>query len=151
MKKVFNENGDLIVRFAFDAKEQITKWLDGVDYDYAVSHAKEVDCSVFGKSLDFPCVSVQNVNTEKIKEVCTTDLEMKFLICLIEELYAEPGFSDVGIEEISKKMKISKNKAKGVLGSLVKKNILFVDEYFKDIVYLHSNYWYLHPEWHKVK
>jgi len=36
MKKVFKNDGDLILRFAKDAKEQIVKWLDGVDYDYAV-------------------------------------------------------------------------------------------------------------------
>jgi len=56
MKKVFNENGDLVVRFAADAKEQITNWLNGIDYNFAVSFAKEVDCPVFGKALDFPCV-----------------------------------------------------------------------------------------------
>ena len=56
MKKVFKNDGDLILRFAKDAKEQIVKWLDGVDYDYAVQYAKEVDCPVFGKALDFPCV-----------------------------------------------------------------------------------------------
>ena len=60
MKKVFNENGDLIIRFGKDAKEQITKWLNGVDYDFAIKFAKEVDCPVFGKALDFPCVVVFN-------------------------------------------------------------------------------------------
>lgn len=58
MKKVFNQNGDLVVRFASDEKEQITKWLDGVDYDFAVKFAKEVDCPIFGKALDFPSVIV---------------------------------------------------------------------------------------------
>ena len=58
MKKVFNQNGDLVVRFASVEKEQITKWLDGVDYDFAVKFAKEVDCPIFGKALDFPSVIV---------------------------------------------------------------------------------------------
>ena len=58
MKKIFNEKGNLVIRFAADANEQITKWLDGVDYDFAVKFAKEVDCPVFGKALDFPCVVV---------------------------------------------------------------------------------------------
>ena len=58
MKKVFNQNGDLVVRFASDEKEQIIKWLDGVDYDFAVKFAKEVDCPIFGKALDFPSVIV---------------------------------------------------------------------------------------------
>jgi len=58
MKKVFNKKGDLVVRFASDAKEQITEWLDGVDYSFAVKFAKEVDCPIFGKALDFPSVVV---------------------------------------------------------------------------------------------
>jgi hypothetical protein len=56
MKKVFNEKGKLVVRFASDAKEQITEWLDDIDYDYAVKFAKEVDDPVFGKALAFPSV-----------------------------------------------------------------------------------------------
>jgi hypothetical protein len=56
MKKVFKNDGDLILRFAKDDKELIVKWLDGVSYDYAVQYANEVDCPVFGKALDFPCV-----------------------------------------------------------------------------------------------
>jgi len=57
MKKVFNENGDFVIRFAADAKEQIQKWLgENCPYDFAVQFAKEVDCPVFGKALEFPCV-----------------------------------------------------------------------------------------------
>lgn len=56
MKKVFNEEGDLSVRFASDAKEQITEWLDYVEYDYAVKFATEVDDPIFGKALSFPCI-----------------------------------------------------------------------------------------------
>jgi hypothetical protein len=56
MKKVFNEKGKLVVRFASDSKDQITNWLDGVEYDYAIKFAKEVDDPVFGKALCFPCV-----------------------------------------------------------------------------------------------
>ena len=56
MKKVFNEKGDLTVRFASDSKEQITEWLNGVEYDYAMKFAKEVDDPIFGKALAFPCI-----------------------------------------------------------------------------------------------
>ena len=58
MEKVFKEDGDLLLRFATDAKEQIVKWLNGVDYDYAAQYAKEVDCPVFSKAFEFPCVVV---------------------------------------------------------------------------------------------
>ena len=56
MKKIFNEKGDLTVRFASDSKEQIIEWLNGVEYDYAVTFAKEVDDPIFGKALAFPCI-----------------------------------------------------------------------------------------------
>ena len=59
MKKVFNKDGEYVVRFASDAKEQIEKWLgENYPYDFAVKFEKEVDCPVFGKALDFPCVVV---------------------------------------------------------------------------------------------
>ena len=58
MRKVFDKDGDFILHFASDAKEQITKWLDGVDYDYAVQYAKIVEDSVFGEALCFPCTVV---------------------------------------------------------------------------------------------
>ena len=57
MKKVFNRDGEYVVRFAADAKEQIQKWLgENCPYDFAVKFAKMVDCPVFGKALEFPCV-----------------------------------------------------------------------------------------------
>jgi len=55
-RKVFKQDGKVTLRFAKDSKEQIMGWLNGIDYDYAVKFAREVDCPVFGKALDFPCV-----------------------------------------------------------------------------------------------
>ncbi|MFO7968827.1 MAG: hypothetical protein R6U15_01800 [Candidatus Izemoplasmatales bacterium] len=55
MKKVFNKDGEYVVRFAADAKNQIHEWLgENCPYEFAVKFAKEVDCPVFGKALDFP-------------------------------------------------------------------------------------------------
>ena len=59
MKKVFDVNGNLIVRFASDAKEQITEWLNGVDYDYAVKYATVVKDIVFDEALEFPCSAIK--------------------------------------------------------------------------------------------
>lgn len=81
------------------------------------------------------------------REVVETDLEFKVLTCLINNLYAEPGFSDVGVEEIAEKLKMKMNSVKGVVGSLCKKQICYVDEEFKDCIYLDRGYWFLHPEW----
>lgn len=83
-----------------------------------------------------------------MKEITLTDLEKKVLFALINGLYAEPGFSDVGVIEISKKLKISVNIIKGVIGSLCKKDVTIVGENeYKDCIYLDTSFWYLHPIW----
>lgn len=83
-----------------------------------------------------------------------TDLENTVLETLINNLYAEPGFSDVDAHDIAKETGISTKSIRGALSSLVKKGIVFLDEtetfgaaqqYV--IIYLSSDYWYLHPEW----
>ena len=60
-----------------------------------------------------------------------TELETKTLTTFIGGLYAEPGFSDVDVNDLSSELGISTKVLRGALGSLVKKNIVFVA---KDIV-----------------
>lgn len=79
-----------------------------------------------------------------------TNLEKEVLFAFIEELYAEPGFSDIGVSEIADKLEISYSKAKGIFGSLIKKKICFRDSNFENIIYLDRPFWYLHPDWKKV-
>lgn len=55
MKKIFDENGDFELQFAAESTDQIKEWLSPVEYSYAIKFAKEVDCPVFGKALQFPC------------------------------------------------------------------------------------------------
>lgn len=86
-------------------------------------------------------------NLENAQKLNLTDLEIKFLEDLVENLYAEPHFSDVGIKEISENTGIKINSCKGVLSSLVKKGIVYVDDEFKDIVYLHDTHFNLHNTW----
>lgn len=81
------------------------------------------------------------------REAVETELEFNVLSCLIGNLYAEPGFSDVGVGEIAVELKIKANSVKGVLSSLCKKRILHVDHEFPDCIYLDRGYWFLHPEW----
>lgn len=83
-----------------------------------------------------------------MKELKLTNLEEDVLVALISELYAEPGFSDVDCKLLAELTDMSVNKVKGIIGSLCKKGICFVGEDdFENIVYLHSDYWYLHPNW----
>jgi DNA-binding MarR family transcriptional regulator len=78
-----------------------------------------------------------------------TPLETQVLECLIDNLYAEPGFSDVDANDISKQTKIPTTSIRGVLSSLVKKGIIQLDENYSNfvIIYLNEQYWYLHPTW----
>ena len=69
---------------------------------------------------------------------------------VIGGLYAEPGFSDVDVNDLSKELEISTKVLRGVLGSLVKKGIVSVDENGGgyDIIYMRESYWYLvNEEW----
>lgn len=59
MRKVFDENGDLRIRFSIDSKEQIEEWLSPVKYSYALKFAEEVNSFVFGKSIEFPCKMIK--------------------------------------------------------------------------------------------
>jgi predicted transcriptional regulator len=91
-----------------------------------------------------------------INDLKLTDLEKTVLENLINNLYAEPGFSDVDANDISRETKISTKSIRGVLSSLVKKEIISLHEtetYGVDkqyvIIYLNEKFWYLHPTWSK--
>jgi hypothetical protein len=89
-----------------------------------------------------------------LKDLNLTELETRFMESFIGELYAEPGFSDVGLEDMAGMLKVNINVIKGVVGSLVKKGIIWIGEKEWlgsdcDIIYLVRDYQYLHPEWSK--
>lgn len=60
--KVFDKDGDHQLRFKADRKDQIQEWLGDIKYEDAVVYAQEVDCPVFGKALEFPCMVIERVN-----------------------------------------------------------------------------------------
>jgi hypothetical protein len=80
-----------------------------------------------------------------ITELNLTELESKTLTTFIGGLYAEPGFSDVDVNDLSSELGISTKVLRGALGSLVKKGVVFVDESDSgyDIIYLNKSYWSL--------
>jgi DNA-binding GntR family transcriptional regulator len=79
-----------------------------------------------------------------INELNLTELETKTLTTFIGGLYAEPGFSDVDVNDLSSELGISTKVLRGALGSLVKKNIVSIDSNGSyDIIYLREEYWYL--------
>ena len=80
-----------------------------------------------------------------ISELNLTELETKTLTSFIGGLYAEPGFSDVDVNDIAKELKISTKIIRGALGSLVKKCIVQIDtnDSGYDIIYLNKSHWAL--------
>jgi predicted transcriptional regulator len=78
-----------------------------------------------------------------ISELNLTELESKTLNSFIGGLYAEPGFSDVDVNDIASELDISTKIIRGVLGSLVKKGIIQIEtnDSGYDIIYLNTKYW----------
>jgi predicted transcriptional regulator of viral defense system len=83
-----------------------------------------------------------------IENLNLTELETKVLTTLIDNLYAEAGFSDVDAKDLSNWTKIDIKSVRGAVGSLVKKGIISIyDNGEYQIIYLNNGYWDLHPEW----
>jgi len=80
-----------------------------------------------------------------ISELNLTELESKTLESFIGGLYAEPGFSDVDVNDIANELGISTKIIRGALGSLVKKGIVQIEtnDSGYDIIYLNTPYWAL--------
>ncbi len=80
-----------------------------------------------------------------ISEMNLTELESKTLESFVLSLYAEPGYSDVDVNDISEDLGISTKVIRGALGSLVKKGIVTIDtnDSGYDIIYLNTEYWHL--------
>ncbi len=88
-----------------------------------------------------------------MKEVKVTPMEKEFIDALIVRLYAEPDFSDVDLENIKDEQmnKYSLKVLKGVLGSLIKKKLVYICENGDEPkMYIHLEYclWHMHPEWY---
>ncbi len=80
-----------------------------------------------------------------ISELNLTELESTTLSTFVDCLYAEPGYSDVDVNDISECTNIPTKSIRGALGSLVKKGVVFIDKNDSgyDIIYLDKKYWYL--------
>ena len=80
-----------------------------------------------------------------------TQLEQQVLECLIDELYAEPGFTDVDAHDIARNTKVDIKSVRGAVGSLVKKDIIWSDKNDSGYVLLclTEQYYHLHPRWGK--
>ena len=84
-----------------------------------------------------------------------TELEQQVLDALIGGLYAEPGYSDVDAKDLSRETGIPTSAIRGVLSSLIKKGVIFIEDTntygapVHQLIYLQNAFWHLHPEWKK--
>ena len=63
-----------------------------------------------------------------MKTIKVTKLEKQVLEAMALGMYAELGFSDVGIEEVENDTQIPRNVLRGVAGSLEKKGLISIDD-----------------------
>lgn len=89
-----------------------------------------------------------------MKDMITfTELEQQVLDALIGGLYAEPGYSDVDARDLSQETGIPTSVIRGVLSSLIKKHVIYVENTntygapVHQLIYLQKDFWHLHPEW----
>jgi len=93
-----------------------------------------------------------NTMTTQINQILSTLTkgEIKCLITFIDLLYAEEGFSDVDVKDISDIMSITIPTVKGYIGNLTKKGIIHTgdaDDIFRSLIFLNEEFYPLHPEW----
>lgn len=83
-----------------------------------------------------------------MKTIKVTQLEKLVLEALADGMYAELGFSDMGIEEVAHATNLSHKVLRGVAGSLQKKGLISIDdrasEGYKNQTAMHI--WYLTPQ-----
>lgn len=94
--------------------------------------------------------TVESLIAQETSKQSLTANEIKVLTAFIHGLYAEPGFSDVDANDLSRDTGISTRSIRGILSSLVKKGYLNIDEANDGgyvIIYLSESKFYLHPEW----
>ena len=93
-----------------------------------------------------------------MKTIEVTGLEKQVLEALAGEMYAEPGFSDAGIDEVVGITGLTSRVVRGVASSLIKKGLLDIDDRDGEwginpndtsmhIWYLHGDAWGLVPHW----
>ena len=78
-----------------------------------------------------------------------TVLEKQTLQAIIDGLYAEPGFSDIDVNDLVRPVGKSSRVLRGVLSSLIKKGYIYIDDPDAgyQLIYLSESKYYLHYEW----
>lgn len=93
-----------------------------------------------------------------MKTIEVTELEKQVLEALAAEMYAEPGYSSAGLEEVVESTGLTSQVVRGVASSLIQKGLLEIDRRENEwginpndtsmhIWYLQGDAWGLVPGW----
>ena len=93
-----------------------------------------------------------------MKTIEVTELEKQVLEALAAEMYAEAGFSDAGLDELTRATGLGPTRLRGVASSLIQKGLLDIDRREDEmdinsndtsmhIWYLQGDAWGLVPHW----
>jgi DNA-binding MarR family transcriptional regulator len=94
-------------------------------------------------------ITVESLIAQETARYSLTSNEIKVLTAFIQGLYAEPGFSDIDANDLSRETGITTRSIRGILASLVKKGYLQIEPQDTGyvIIYLMESKYYLHPSW----
>lgn len=109
-------------RKAIELARELAEWF--TDCDISVTRWEET-----GRQIEWQAPE-EEIETLQVAEppVTFTKLEAAVLRSLVDQLYAEPGFSDVDAGDISADTDIGLQAVGGVLTALTNKGVLFVEE-----------------------
>jgi DNA-binding MarR family transcriptional regulator len=118
-----------------------------------INRSEFVKPGTTGKAVANKIAKAKEKSTKQpVRTVSVTSLEYKVLSAIVAGLYAEAGFSDIEAQDLSKSTKLSVKSIVGVIGSLVKKELIFTDKMTTDegtfeLIYLPVTSYSLHPKW----
>lgn len=98
---------------------------------------------------------MNNDNQKRVLE-SLTEKEKIVLESIVDNLYAEYGFTDIDIDDIEVNTELKPKIARGVIGSLVKKGVINVYEHDanfqkQEFYIITDDFLFLHPEWEAEK
>jgi hypothetical protein len=93
--------------------------------------------------LEFRVLTKKHTHMKRITNL--TELEKQVLQSIADKMYAEEGFSDVGATDIARATKIEMKALRGVLSSLVKKSLLYIEDRSDNIGYRAND-----PSWEPI-
>jgi len=148
------ENADLeerepeVAEVSDETERQIKELQDDIEtfqflIDSGATEEQVRDLQDAIETFEFLLLSLQ------LQKLGLTEMEQDAMQALILNLTEEPSYTSVNVEDLSGATGIDTKKMRGVLASLVKKGIIYIDKGGSELelINLNKDFWYLHPQW----